>query len=119
MAGYLCPFSGSSKWNVCTVVSLASTTLTWSDRTVPLVRPLQLLLPDFIHFSLLLPNYSSHKVATRVSFSMTHARKYAPYFSAGLEMTSWAYNTAKKAATTTTSSIGFIFAKVRYTVTVK
>ena len=55
----------------CVVVPLASTSLTWSDRTVPRLRPLQLcpdyrtvsrlrplqlLLPDCIRFQLLFPD---------------------------------------------------------------
>ena len=36
---------------LCGIVSLASTNLVCSDRTVPQLCPLQLLLPDCIHFS--------------------------------------------------------------------
>jgi len=35
----------------CALVSLASTSLAWSDRPVPQLRPLQLLLPDCVLFS--------------------------------------------------------------------
>ena len=40
----------------CAVVSLASTSLVWSDRSAPQLCLLQLLLPNCIRFSLLLPN---------------------------------------------------------------
>ena len=40
----------------CVVVSLASTSLAWSDWTAPRLHPLQLLLPNYIRFSLLLPD---------------------------------------------------------------
>ena len=46
------PYSDAS----CSVVSLASTSLAWSDWTVLRLHPLQLLLPHCVCLSLLLPN---------------------------------------------------------------
>ena len=50
----------------CAVVSLASASLAWSDRTAPRLRPLQLLLPNCIRFSCCSPTAPASACCSRI-----------------------------------------------------
>ena len=62
----------------CVGVSLASTSLVWSDRTAPQLHPLQLLLADYIHFSCCSLIASSSACYSSIASSSAAASRLCP-----------------------------------------
>ena len=63
----------------CVVVSLASTSLTWSDLPAPRLCPLQLLLLDCIRFSCYSPIASASAHCSPTASSSAASTKYKKY----------------------------------------